>query len=204
MEFQADPDALSGMSTAISQFIEDVSESMVSRNENGSPKAKFESINREGFHMLIWNGHYTSLLIISEKPLPEYYMEKLYGLGREFEERFEDPLKNFLDLDKFPNHIIKKMVRKYLSLHYFSAFVLNEGILTLNNIKLAKKDTQMLSLIKEAAFEKQGNQYFFSEQVISYLASKYKRSEAIKFLEKAIEFNLLVECSQEELLQLGQ
>ncbi|MHA2113684.1 MAG: hypothetical protein ACW98W_19665, partial [Candidatus Hodarchaeales archaeon] len=40
-EFQADTDALSGMSTAISQFIQDVSESMVSRNANGTPKEKF-------------------------------------------------------------------------------------------------------------------------------------------------------------------
>ncbi|MHA1996232.1 MAG: hypothetical protein ACW97Z_16995, partial [Candidatus Hodarchaeales archaeon] len=203
-EFQADTDALSGMSTAISQFIEDVSESMVSRNDNGTPREKFESISREGFHMLIWNGRYTSLLIISETHLPEYFMERLYGIGNELEERFEKELQDFLDIDNFPQPTIKKIIRKYLSLHYFSAFVLNEGILTLKNIKLSKKDRKMLSLIKEATFEKQGNQYFFSEQVISYLATKYKRSEAIKFLEKAIEFNLLVECSQEEMLQLGQ
>ncbi|MFX0185699.1 MAG: hypothetical protein ACFE95_21650, partial [Candidatus Hodarchaeota archaeon] len=47
-EFQTDTDALSGMSTAISQFIEDVSGSMRSTNENGSPKEKFETISREG------------------------------------------------------------------------------------------------------------------------------------------------------------
>jgi uncharacterized protein YfeS len=128
----------------------------------------------------------------------------LYGLGTELEEKFKDQLDDFLDLDDFPQSTIKKMVRKYLSIHYFSAFVLNEGILTLNNIKLSKKDKRMVSLIKDATFERQGNQYFFSEQVISYLATKYKRSEAIQFLEKAIEFNLLVECSQEELMQLGQ
>ncbi|MHA2341315.1 MAG: hypothetical protein ACXADW_05540, partial [Candidatus Hodarchaeales archaeon] len=60
-EFQADTDALSGMSTAISQFIQDVSESMVSRNANGTPKEKFESISREGFHMLIWNGTFQNI-----------------------------------------------------------------------------------------------------------------------------------------------
>jgi hypothetical protein len=203
-EFQADPDALSGMSTAISQFIEDVSESMVSRNVNGSPKEKFESINREGFHMLIWNGRFSSLLIISESHLPEYFMERLYGLGTELEETFKDHLDDLLDLDKFPRPVIKKIVRKYLAIHYFSAFVLNEGILTLNNIKLSKEEKKMVSLIKEATFEKQGIEYFFSEQVISYLATKYKRSKAINFLEKAIELNLLVECNQEELMQLGQ
>ncbi len=203
-EFSADTDALSGMSTAISQFIEDVSVNMVSRNANGSPKEKFESISREGFHMLIWNGHYSSILLISEKPLAEYFMERLYGLGKELEEKFKVQLNDLIDLDQFPQAEIKKMVRKYLSIHHFSAFVLNEGILTLKNIKLSKKDKKMVSLIKKSAFEKHGLQYFFSEQVISLLATKCKRSEAINFLEKAIKFNLLVECSQEELKQLGQ
>jgi len=201
-EFQTDTDALSGMSTAISQFIGDVSGSMRSRNENGSPKEKFETISREGFHMLVWNGKYSSLIVISEIQLPGYFKERLEGLGHELEETFKDHLRAFFDADKFSHSIIKKMVRKYISLHYFSAFVLNEGVLTLKNIKLPKKDKKMLKQIKKASFEKHGVCYFFSEQIISYLAKKYKRSEAITFLERMIDWNLLVECSQEELYQL--
>ncbi|MFX0086610.1 MAG: hypothetical protein ACFFAU_13145 [Candidatus Hodarchaeota archaeon] len=203
-EFQADTDALSGMSTAISHFIEDVSRSMITRNENGTPKQKIESISREGFHMLIWNGKYSSVIIISEIQLPNYFRERLEGLGHELEFTFEDSLKDFFDLEQFSYPVIKKIVRKYISLHYFSAFILNEGILTLKNIKLTKKDRKMLSLIKKSTFEKKGVQYFFSEQIISYLAKKYKRSEAIKFLEKAIHLELLLECSQEEILELGK
>ncbi|MFX1286815.1 MAG: hypothetical protein ACFFB5_24465 [Promethearchaeota archaeon] len=201
-EFQTDTDALSGMSAAISQFIEDVSGSMRSTNENGSPKEKFETINREGFHMLVWNGKYSSLIIISELQLPDYFKERLDGLGNELEETFEDDLRDFFDVDKFPQSIIKKMVRKYISLHYFSAFVLNEGVLTLKDIKLSKRDKKMLKQVKKVSFEKQGVRYFFSEQIISYLANKFKRSEAITFLERMIKLNLLVECSQEELYQL--
>ncbi|MHA2227494.1 MAG: hypothetical protein ACXAC8_19915, partial [Candidatus Hodarchaeales archaeon] len=203
-DFQADTDTLSGMSTAISQFIEDVSGQMQVRNENGTLKKKFETISREGFHMLSWNGNYSSLVIISEIELPDYYKERLEGLGNELEFTFQDDLKNFYDAEKLRESVIRKIVRKYISLHYFSAYVLNEGVLTLKNIKLSRNEKKMISQIKKLIVEKQGIQYFFSEQIISYLAMKYKRSKVITFLEKMISLNYLVECSQEELLKLSE
>ncbi|MFW9856694.1 MAG: hypothetical protein ACFFFG_16705 [Candidatus Thorarchaeota archaeon] len=202
-ELQADTDALSGMSAALSSFMEEVSESMRSRKED-SIEAKIETMSREGLHMLVWHGRYSSLLIISEIELPEYFRDRLDGLGHETEDKFEHELKDFYSTDQIPASIIKKIVRKHVPLHYFSAFVLNEGVLTLKDIKLSKKHNRMLKMIKKIMFTKEGVEYLFSEQIISYLATKYKRSEAIKFLDHAIELNLLVECNQEDLIQLGR
>ncbi|MHA2204106.1 MAG: hypothetical protein ACW991_10495, partial [Candidatus Hodarchaeales archaeon] len=197
-EFQTDPDALSGMSTAISSFIGDVAGTMQTRGEETTSKKSIETISREGFYMLIWNGKYSSIIIISEAQLPEYFKERLIALGQELEETFKDQLKDIFTTEQFPNSIIKKMIRKHISLHYFSAFALNEGILTLKNVKLSRKGKKMLSLIKKIHLEKNGLFYLFSEQIISHLERKYKRSEAIEFLEKAINWNLLIELTQEE------
>ncbi|MFW9777534.1 MAG: hypothetical protein ACFFE8_01690 [Candidatus Heimdallarchaeota archaeon] len=202
-ELQADTDALSGMSAALSSFMEEVSESMRSRKED-AVEAKIETMSREGLHMLVWHGRYSSLLIISEIELPDYFRDRLDGLGHETEGKFELELKDFYSTDQIPSSIVKKIVRRHIPLHYFSAFVLNEGVLTLKDIKLSKKHNKMLKMIKKIMFTKEGVEYLFSEQIISYLATKYKRSEAIKFLDHAIELNLLVECNQEDLIQLGR
>ncbi|MFX0121959.1 MAG: hypothetical protein ACFE9A_21410, partial [Candidatus Hodarchaeota archaeon] len=197
-EFQTDPDALSGMSTAISSFIGDVAGNMQTRGTEAESKKSIETISREGFYMLIWNGKYSSIIIISEAPLPDYFQERLTTLGDELEETFKDQLKDIFTTDQFPRSIIKKMVRKHIALHYFSAFALNEGILTLRNVKLSRKDKKMLSLIKDIHLQKNGFCYLFSEQIITHLERKYKRSEAIEFLEKAIAWDLLIELTQEE------
>jgi hypothetical protein len=202
-EFTTDTDALSGMSAALSSFMEEVSESMVSRPED-IRKEKIEVMSREGLHMLVWHGFYSSLIIISEVRLPDYFRDRLEGLGKELEAKFVEVLQDFYSTDQIPSSVVKKMVRKYIPLHYFSAFVLNEGVLTLDSIKLSKKDKNMLKLIKQILFEKRGVEYFFSEQIISHLTKHFKRSEAIEFLDRAIYWNLLVECSQDDLIQLGQ
>ncbi|MFX0206283.1 MAG: hypothetical protein ACFFDT_09865, partial [Candidatus Hodarchaeota archaeon] len=201
-EFQTDPDALSGMSTAISSFIGDVAGTMPSRGADDDSKKSIETISREGFYMLIWNGKYSSIIIISEAPLPDYFQERLTALGNELEMTFKDQLQDIFTTEQFPTSIIKKMVRKHIALHYFSAFVLNEGILTLKKVKLSRKDKKMLSILKEIHVQKNGLSYLFSEQIISRLERKYKRSEAIEFFEKAIMWNLLVELTQEEQKQL--
>jgi hypothetical protein len=201
-EFQTDPDALSGMSTAISSFIGDVAGTMPSRGADDDSKKSIETISREGFYMLIWNGKYSSIIIISEAPLPDYFQERLTALGNELELAFKDQLEDIFTTEQFPTSIIKKMVRKHIALHYFSAFVLNEGILTLKKVKLSRKDKKMLSILKEIHLQKNGLSYLFSEQIISRLERKYKRSEAIEFFEKAIMWNLLVELTQEEQKQL--
>ena len=197
-EFQTDPDALSGMSTAISSFIGDVAGTMSTRDAEPTSKKSIETISREGFYMLIWNGKYSSIIIISEAQLPEYFKERLTDLGHELETTFKDQLKDIFTTEQFPTSIIKKMVRKHIALHYFSAFALNEGVLTLKNVKLSRKAKKMFSLIKEIHLEKNGLHYLFSEQIITHLERKYKRSEAIEFLENAIKWNLLIEFTQEE------
>jgi hypothetical protein len=48
----------------------------------------------------------------------------------------------------------------------------------------------------------EGANYFFSEQIISHLSRSYKRSEAIEFLDFAIDVNLLIEADQADLLRM--
>jgi hypothetical protein len=205
-ELQADTDALSGMSAAMSSFLEELSESMSSQSdtEQVHTKDKIEVMSREGLHMLIWHGNHSSLIIISEARLPDYFRNRLKTLGHELEGKFIDELKDFYSSDQIPSTVVKKMVRKYIPLHYFCAFVLNEGVLTLDSIKLDKKESKMLKSIKNIMFKIEGMNYFFSEQIISHLSEDYKRSEAINFLDRAIEINLLIEAEQDDLLRLSR
>ncbi|WP_455142912.1 hypothetical protein, partial [Candidatus Hodarchaeum mangrovi] len=202
-DMATDTDALSGMSAAISTFMEELSDTMTHATEERE-KDKIEVMSREGLHLLVWHGNQSSLIIISEIRLPDYFQGRLKTLGRELENRFSEDLKDFYATDQIPSHIVKKMVRKHIPLHYFCAFVLNEGVLTLDSIKLPKKYKSMFEQIKEIRFEKQGVQYLFSEQIISHLSKRYKRSEAIKFLDYAIDINLLIETSQEDIANLGK
>jgi hypothetical protein len=185
-ELQADTDALSG------------------DTEQVHTKDKIEVMSREGLHMLIWHGNHSSLIIISEARLPDYFRNRLKTLGHELEGKFIDELKDFYSSDQIPSTVVKKMVRKYIPLHYFCAFVLNEGVLTLDSIKLDKKESKMLKSIKNIMFKIEGMNYFFSEQIISHLSEDYKRSEAINFLDRAIEINLLIEAEQDDLLRLSR
>ncbi|MFX1514976.1 MAG: hypothetical protein ACFFC6_01615 [Promethearchaeota archaeon] len=203
-ELQTDTDALSGMSAALSTFMEEVSDGMRSRTDEEKEKEKIEVMSREGLHMLIWHGTRSSFIIISETRLPDYFKERLANLGREVEKKFAQDLEDFYRSDQIPSNQIKKMIRKHIPLHYFSAFVLNEGVLTLESIKLSKKEKKMLKLIKEIRFQKEGVQFFFSEQIISHLSKHYNRSEAIKFLDRSIEINLLIEASQEDILSISK
>ena len=152
--------------------------------------------------MLIWHGSHASFIIISETRLPDYFKERLANLGREVESKYAPDLVDFYRSDQIPSNQIKKMIRTHIPLHYFSAFILNEGVLTLESIKLSKKEKKMLNLIKDIRFQKEGVQFFFSEQIISHLSRHYKRSEAIKFLDRSIEINLLIEASQEDILSI--
>ncbi|MHA1444435.1 MAG: hypothetical protein ACTSR4_06775, partial [Candidatus Hodarchaeales archaeon] len=205
-ELQADTDALSGMSAAMSSFLEELSESMTSQAETDEVQArdKIEVMSREGLHMLVWNGNYSSLIIISESRLPDYFQSRLKILGHELEDKFINELKDFFSSDQIPSTVVKKMVRKYIPLHYFCAFVLNEGVLTLDSIKLDRKESKMLKSIKRIMFKIEGVNYFFSEQIISHLSQDYKRSEAIKFLDRAIKINLLIEAEQDDLLRISR
>ncbi|MFX0086722.1 MAG: hypothetical protein ACFFAU_13705, partial [Candidatus Hodarchaeota archaeon] len=200
-DLTTDTDALSGMSAAISSFMEEVSDSMASRSGE-EKRHEIEMMSREGLHMLIWHGNYSSLIIISEVRLPDYFQDRLRGLGLELEKKYVDDLKNFYSSDQIPSSVVKKMVRKFIPLHYFSAFILNEGVLTLESIKLTTKQKKMLKQMKEIRFLKEGIQFFFSEQIISQLSKHWKRSEAIKFLNQAIEWNLLIEASQEDIINI--
>jgi len=202
-EFQTDTDALSGMTAALSSFMEEVSDSMRSRLKDQEVKEKIETMSREGLHMLIWHGRYSSLIIISEVQLPEYFKKRLESLGTELEEKFEPDLQDFYSTDQIPSNIVKKIVRKFIPLHYFSAFFLNEGVLTLDSIKMSKRDKKMYSLLRKVHFEKKGMQFLFSEQIITQLSQHYKRSEAIEFLNNVIDWNLLVECDQDDLMRLS-
>ncbi|MHA2238740.1 MAG: hypothetical protein ACXAB2_10290, partial [Candidatus Hodarchaeales archaeon] len=201
-ELQTDTDALSGMSAAMSSFMEELSESMTAQSEEEPERDKIELMSREGLHMQIWHGNYSSLIIISEIQLPDYFQTRLKLLGNELEGKFKNELQDFYSSDQIPSTVVKKMVRKYVPLHYFCAFVLNEGVLTLDSIKFSRKEKKMLDEMKKVMFTIEGANYFFSEQIISHLSKRYKRSEAIKFLDYAIEINLLIEADQKDLLSL--
>ena len=200
-DVKTDTDALSGMSTALSSFMKELSEGMSPGTEERE-KDEIEVMSREGLHMIVWHGDLSSFIIISELRLPDYFQDRLKKLGQEVEKKFAQDLKDFYSADQIPSNQVKKLVRKFIPLHYFSAFILNEGVLTLESIKLSGAEKKMLKLMKEIRFQKEGIHFFFSEQIISHLSKHFNRSKAIKFLDLAIEINLLVEATQEEILSI--
>ncbi|MFW9779175.1 MAG: hypothetical protein ACFFE8_10010 [Candidatus Heimdallarchaeota archaeon] len=200
-DIRTDPHALSGMSAAISSFMQEISGGLSSRFEDGEMAEQIEIMSRHGLHLLMWNGRFITMMVISDIELPDYFRGKLAGLGNELEFMFKEELKEFYNTEQIPSSTVRKIVHKYIPLHYFSAFILNEGIITLKGIKFSKQDKKMISLVKEILFEKNGMQFLFSEQIISHLSRYFKRSKAISFLDKAIEQNLLIEFDPEDILR---
>ncbi|MFW9854757.1 MAG: hypothetical protein ACFFFG_06835 [Candidatus Thorarchaeota archaeon] len=199
-DIRTDPHALSGMSAAISSFMQDVSGGMSSRFEDGEMAEQIEIMSRHGLHLLMWNGEFITMMIISDIELPDYFRSRLAGLGNELEFTFKEELKEFYSTEQIPSSSVRKIVHRYIPLHYFSAFILNEGVITLRGIKFSKEEKKMISLIKGILFEKNGMQFLFSEQIISHLSNHFKRSKCINFLDKAIEQNLLIEFDPEDIL----
>ncbi|MFX0181445.1 MAG: DUF2341 domain-containing protein [Candidatus Hodarchaeota archaeon] len=197
--FEADIDVLSGLSTAISDFMKNVTAGMITRSKKeGSQErtTEFEALSSEGFNILVWNGSYSSVAIISERVLPKIYRSYIKCIGKEIEDKYADVLLKFISPNQIPPDKIKRILRKHLPLYYCTPLALNSSALKLaNNKTLSKKELQMWTSICQQLSP--GSTFGISspERIVRELSSNFKRSNAIKFLEKAVKLNLLVESS---------
>ncbi|MFW9903504.1 MAG: DUF2341 domain-containing protein [Candidatus Thorarchaeota archaeon] len=192
--FETDIDVLSGFSTAISDFIKNVSVMMTGSEEDvlNEQKTQFEALSSDGFNILVWNGSYSSVAIISEKILPKRFRVNLRRIGREIESTFADELLKYFSPKQIPSNKIKRILRKHLPLYYCTPLALNNEVSKSNIItKLSKKEQQMWTLI----YQHLGSNLGLSspERIVRELSSMFKRSNAIKFLEKAVKLNFLLE-----------
>jgi len=196
--FEADIDVLSGLSTAISDFMKDVTTRMMARSEEEviqGQKTEFEALSRKGLNMLVWNGKYSSIAIISDKVLPKTFRVYIRHIGQEIEDNFADKLINYIS----PNHIsvekVRRIIHKHLPLYYCSPLALNGGVRRRNNNILSRKEHRMWDIINQKIYSVSKIGYSFPEAIVGELGSNFKRIEAIKFLKKAVKLKLLVELS---------
>lgn len=204
-EVETDVDIISGLSSAISSFLEDLSRGMAAESSD-EKKTEFETLSREGLQVLIWNGKYGSLALVSERELTnKFFKENLKKAGIDIEERFSEVLSDFYDADAINAKEVKRILRKYLPLYYLSPLVLNEAVLSIDKKRFCKEDLNMLQTIKidiPKIDSLGGANLLFPEQILTLLSAKFKRSDAIKFIQRAIECNLLIELSQSDLTKI--
>jgi hypothetical protein len=187
---QTDIDMISGLSTALSAFMRDVTSKI---NGSKGRKTEFEVLGRKDFHMLIWNGTYSSFAIVTDKLPSQTFRKILQRIGKEVEKTYSKELENFVFPRQIPNNQVREIVHKHLPLYYCYPLALNEGVLHLKNIRLSKKEEIMLDLIKPQFRTGHKGGFILPEIIIGILKSRFKRSEAIKFIDTAIKYNLLIE-----------
>ncbi|MFX1507642.1 MAG: hypothetical protein ACFFDC_16270 [Promethearchaeota archaeon] len=197
-DFDADIDVLSGLSTAISDFMKDVTTKMMTRSEKDvrhSQKTEFETLSRKGLNMLVWNGMYSSIAIISDRVLPKTFRSYIRNIGQEIEAIFGDKLKNYMSPKHVSGDKVRKIIHRHLPLYYCSALALNGGVRRQNNNILSRKEHRMWNIINQKIFSGSKIKHSFPEIIIEELGSNFKRIDAIKFLKKAVKLKLLVELS---------
>ncbi|MFX0088036.1 MAG: hypothetical protein ACFFAU_20450, partial [Candidatus Hodarchaeota archaeon] len=189
---KTDIDMISGLSTALSAFIGDVTTKI---NGSKGRKTEFEVLGRKDFHMLIWNGTYSSFAIVTDKVPSQSFRKILQRIGKEVENTYSKELENFVFPKQIPDKQVREIVHKHLPLYYCYPLALNEGILNIKNIKLSKKEEIMLDMIKPQFHTGYKRGLILPEIIIGVLKSRFKRSEAIKFIDTAIKHDLLIEIN---------
>ncbi len=197
-DIKADIDILSGLSAAFSDFMKDMTSGMMARSEQEvicEQKTEFEVLSSKDLSVLVWNGIYSSVAIISEKVLPKIFHTYIRHIGQEIEDNFADKLENYISPNQIPVDKVRRIIRKHLPLYYCSPLALNGGVRRMNSNMLSRKEQNMWNIINQKIFSKSNIGYSFPEAIVSELGSSFKRIEAIKFLKKAVKLNLLVELS---------
>ena len=196
--FRTDIDLLSGFSVAFSKYLDNISSMITSYIGDAGeimPRVEFELLSRKGLHILIWNGPYSSFVIVSQKVLPMKFRSILRCIGKEIDKEFSQELNNsILSTKTIPTIRVREIVRNYLSLYFCGPLMVNESLLHLNEGKLSKKERHMLDMIShhENATDLQ---YISADEIVTLLSIKYCRNDAIKFIKKAVNLNLLLELS---------
>ncbi|MFX0124995.1 MAG: hypothetical protein ACFFAE_15290, partial [Candidatus Hodarchaeota archaeon] len=197
--FEADIDILSGLSAAISDFMRDITAGMMAHSEEEGihgQKVEFEALNRKGLNMLVWNGRYSSIAIISDKVLPKSFRAHVRNIGQEIEDNFADRLGSYMSPNHIPVNEIRRIIHKHLPLYYCSPLALNGGIRRREDNILSRKEQRMWKILNQKIFSGSNIGYSFPEAIVSELGPHFKRIEVIKFLKKAVKLKLLVELSQ--------
>ncbi|MHA1451224.1 MAG: hypothetical protein ACTSP4_17630, partial [Candidatus Hodarchaeales archaeon] len=138
-----DTDAIAGMSTAITAFIDDVAGKL-------SAGKGIERMERGKFAMLSYQGNKATLTVISKGRVSVHLEKMLESALKEIEKVFAKDLDKFYASDQINAKIVKKIVRKHIPLGLLDAFTLDVSKIPLLEKKLSKKQKAVIQSIRHA------------------------------------------------------
>lgn len=198
--------AISGMSAAISAFMEGISAGRIEGTGAISlvGRPEFVRHSQEGLHMLQRNGVHTAVIIISEGPLGKFTEANMTKLQLEIEQRFEPAFARFFSNEQIPGSQLEELVSYYLYIGLLGPIQLNETKLRLEESRLTPEGQRIVWELR-AQKELVPGEVLFVDSYISHLRERgIPTGVAAKFLLKAYRKDLVVPTSSEVLTTLNR
>ncbi|MHA2203643.1 MAG: hypothetical protein ACW991_08130, partial [Candidatus Hodarchaeales archaeon] len=190
-ETDQDGDMLAALSTAMSDFVSQISQRTINPGE-------FDTIEREKFTVLSYYGHYTIISVISEEKLSSFMKKKLREASKSIESlipREEIDRGVIFDIEERIKHTI------YETLHLG---LLHPLTIDYKNLEDAKKhfnkdEKKLFDLLHGIPSFIDGKQVFYATTFISSLnLQRISKLKAFNFLEHLYEHGLLKPYSENE------
>ena len=156
---------------------------------------------KSGFNMLARDGEFTSVVLLSDKPLGDFIKENLRSLQKKLETTFHDELENFFSVEDLDLEVIGSLVAKYLYTSILKSMRVDETQLVQKRKMLTPTEQKIIGLLKYVP-RTAGTNTFFADSFISEMSRRgVPRVDAKGFLLKINQLGLLSAMSFEELLE---
>ncbi|MFX0094899.1 MAG: hypothetical protein ACFFBD_24395, partial [Candidatus Hodarchaeota archaeon] len=201
LSIEADRVILSGMTTAISSFIEDVANKAIT---GSLEKSEFEEMIKSGFNMLARDGDFTTIVLLSDVPLEDSTKKNVRALQTELESTFQDELENFFSVEDLDLDLIRRLVEKHLYTPILKNIIIKSPQLAQKVQLFTPKDRKIINNLKYVP-RTMGSDTFFADSFISAMQQRnISRVDAQAFLMKLNRLGLLSAMTYEELLASQQ
>jgi hypothetical protein len=193
-----DTDAIAGMSTAITAFIDDVGgESTVTEG--------IERMDRDKFAMLSYHGSKATITIISTSKLSKFIEEMLEAVMKDIEETFTKELQSFYSSDQIPDSRIRQIVRKHLPLGLLDAMTIDRDKLKDATADVSKEQQAVLKgLIRIKSDLPAPFPVFFTGSIQRQMNESYDRHLVNQCIEIAFKKDFLVNLTDDQVSEVGR
>ncbi len=172
-----DGDLIAGITTAMSTFVDQVSEHSLKEGE-------FDILERGNFGIFSHQGKFTVLSLVSSGKLSKYTLDKLVTIHEQIESRFSpDELNSILNGDIKAE--VEKIVYDNLPLGLLKPLIVENTVLRTKLNTFKKTEKKIYQIIGDVPSFIEGLQIFYALTLISSLTAQgITLTDAILFLEK--------------------
>ncbi|MHA2294647.1 MAG: hypothetical protein ACXADA_01450 [Candidatus Hodarchaeales archaeon] len=193
-----DTDAIAGVSTAISSFIDDmVEQSTVNKG--------IERMERGKFAMLSYHSEKATITVISTGKLSHFFEWMLENAMKEIENVFKDDLKDFYSSDQISSNEIDGIVRKHLPIGLVDLLTFDRELFMKKAKKLPKiqrsviRKFDKIDSILPVSFK-----VFFLSSLVNNLKKRYAPNLIYQSIEIAFQEDILKNLSKDQLKEVGR